>query len=245
MKLVIRIIKKSRPHYYTRRLVYMSFNDGKRSGRSEVAPDKHARFVASVDNWNALFKIKYSDFRDGIESICEEYNSRCKFDATFKHVDAFHVLNNFDGFVFTSDEDNLIDAPLPNLLRNHEKAELIKWNNYRVGSNHVAHVWGESRPLVLPTGGYAVPANDGINKWVELLNCHGASSWHMSSFAVLREEPLGLIMVHPSSHGVLSKLLTKDAVKASVDDFLINSNVTIKPRYLSTYQKIVKLYESL
>lgn len=243
MKFVVRVIKKSQPHYYSRRLVYMSFANG---SRSEVPKEKHGRFIEAVGFWDSLFKIKYGDFRDGVEEICEEYNSKCKFDATLKHTEAMELLGAFDGFVFTTDEDNLIDHPLVGLLRRHPVIELVKWHNFRVGHKHVAGVWDDSRPLVLPTGGYAVPANDGIDKYVELLHCHGATSKYMNSFKLLNNEPLGLVMVHPSSHGVLSKMLTVGNVKNSVKQFLINKqDISIKPRYVETYSKIIKLYESL
>lgn len=243
MKLVVRVIKKSQVHYYNRRLVYMSFANGK---RSEVTKEKHERFVEAVGFWDSIFKIKYGDFRDGIEGICEEYNSKCKFDVTLKHTEAMSLLGAFDGFVFTADEDNLIDAPLAVLLRNNQKSEFVKWHNYRVGDKHVAGIWDDTRPTILPTGGYAVPANNGIDKYVELLHCHGASSRYFNDFRLLSDEPLGLIMVHPSSHGVLSKMLTVDDVKNSVERFLTNKqNVSIKPRYVETYSKIIKLYELL
>jgi len=242
MKLVVRVIKKSQPHYYSRKLVYMSFANGK---RSEVTKEKHDRFVKAVGFWDSLFKIKYGDFRDGVEAICEEYNSRCKVDVTLKHTEAMRLLGAFDGFIFTADEDNLIDPPLANLLRQHAAFEFVQWRNFRVGSDHKAHIWDETRPYVLPTGGYAIPANGGIHKHIELLHCHGATGRQMDSFALLRDEPLGLVMVHPSSHGVLSKTTTANDVKNLVNKFLNNRVVSVMPRYVPTYNKIIKLYESL
>lgn len=242
MNFVVRVVKKSREHFYSRKLVYMSFANGR---RSEVTSDKHERFVTSVGLWNSLFRIKYGDFRDGVEEICEEYNSKCKFDATVKHTDAMELFNKFEGFIFTADEDNFIDPALVGLLRRHPFSEFVKWRNFRVGSDHKAHIWDETRLDVLPTGGYAVPADKGIERHIELLHCHGATGKQMDSFVLLRDEPLGLIMVHPSSHGVLSKTTTMNDIKNLIDKFLKNRVVDVMPRYLQFYNKIIKLYESL
>lgn len=242
MKTIIRIVKKSKPHYYGRHLVYMTYGNNK----SEVDPKKHLKFIQSVNYWNDLFKIKYGDFRDAVESICEIHNSKCKVDVIIKHIDAIDCLGQFDGYCFSADEDNLIDNRLSILLRKFDGQQLVKWRVYRAGSNHTQVVWDELTPHVLPTGGYAVPTNYGIKKYIELLYCHGSTMSYFNQFVQLTDEPIGLIMVHPSSHGVLSKLDSKSQVKESVDYFLNNKdNILIKPKYIDSYNKIFELYQSL
>lgn len=220
----------------------MTYNGNK----SEISNEKHGKFVDMVGNWNKLFKIKYGDFRDAVESICEEYNSKCKFDITIKHMDALKCIGKFDGYLFSADEDNLIDNELCFLLRNLDNVSLVKWRVHRIGSNHKQLIWDELTPNILPTGGYAVSTNNGINEYIELLYAHGATQYMFNSFVQICEEPLGLIMVHPSSHGVLSKLSSKEELVSSVNGFLrLKNEAILKPRYKEPYKKIVDLYGSL
>lgn len=243
MRLVVRVIKKSRPHYYSRQLIYQSFDGGK---SSEVSYEKQSNFINAVGWWNDLFKIKYGDFRDGIESIVEDYNSACKFDITVKHLNALSALGSFNGWIFSADEDNFIDRQLVPLLRVREDCDSIRWRVIRVGSDHVSKMWDETNPDILPSGGYAFSASDGIMKHERALHCHGETAGSVNKFRLLSDESFGLVVVHPSSHGVLSKMEKKSDIVNLVNDFLNHSSsFKMKHRYKDHYDKIMSLYASL
>lgn len=243
MRLVVRVIKKSKSHYYSRQLNYPRFDYGR---SCEVSDAKHEKFIQATKWWNELFKIKYNDFRNGIESIVEDFNSNCKFDITVKHLDAIKALGSFNGWIVVVDEDNFIDKQLIPILRSVEDVNFSRWRVYRVGVDHFVKPWDECFPNILPTGGYAISANDGVIKHEKSLHCHGDAAGFINKFKLVGDEPFGLVMVHPSSHGVLSKLENKDDLSSLVKNFLSDHPYcNLKSRYKDHYNKIVDLYNSL
>lgn len=234
---IVRIIKKSKPHFLHRSPVAPTTDEG------QTMYYRHNTFMVAVEVWDNIFKIKYSEIRDTISALCYDYNHQ-DFDVTIEHLDMLRYLKFKKGcWLIIMDEDNLSHPRLPRMLRKQPVSHyMVYWNVYR---SHLGTAIWDQRTLL--TGSYAINCHK-LTDYKRAFYHHTTTAQLSDQMRLLTENPLGLILIQPSSHGILSKIDLQTDVETQLRS-LVNKYIHSTPEIPSPYKGIVnnirEIYQSL
>jgi len=232
---VIQIIKKSKWHFINRSLTMPHLESTTKNNIFNI--NRHKEFIKKVAIWNSTFTVKYGKFRDSIYRICNDFNHN-SFDITFEYITLIKTLNKkTDAWLIVNDEDNMISSKVPRLLRKLKGHDLVRWDMFHTSEI----VWNKS---CLPTGGYAFKLH-ALEKYKQLLYYHGKTKSHKECH-LINDSPLGLIIIQPSSRGILCKSpnMTKQELIEKIK-FYVSNPVNVPDLYKNHYFEILRLYKRL